>query len=446
MFKKLYIAALLTGVLASGANAQENEISVENPNGGIKLTSADKEYQVSINGRIYMDGVHYFDDVTDLSSDVSVSDIRFGTSVRWGKWSAKVNVGFGNDEVKIKDAFLRYHHKKNSTFTVGNFFEPFGIEAAESSKNLRFIGSSNTTQSMGIGRGVGLGYTYYTQKFYGSTGIFAGTVDNNSKGDQGFSTTSKVAYTPIQNEDFVFQVGGSFTYRKPEANGFNESFNDDDYNRVVEFAAGPEHKFLNATMNGAQSDMRFNFQTLALKGSFMLQAEYTQAKVTRDDDYVSKLMKDGPLYYVTYAWPVAPKDYPDWYGELRDIETKAYYVQAGFLLGDDYKYNSSTAYIKRPKAGSFEFLVRYDHTDLNDVDGTYFNGSYGPADLNAALGGAGNMSVQGGKADTYSLAVNYYLSSNVMFRLNYDYMDVDNQKYPLDKNIGVLKGRIQVNF
>lgn len=119
MFKKLYIAALLTGVLASGANAQENKISVDNSNGGIKLTSADKEYQVSINGRIYMDGVHYFDDVTDLSSDVSVSDIRFGTSVRWGKWSAKVNVGFGNDEVKIKDAFFKISPQKEQYFYRG---------------------------------------------------------------------------------------------------------------------------------------------------------------------------------------------------------------------------------------------------------------------------------------------------------------------------------------
>ena len=53
-------------------------------------------------------------------------------------------------------------------------------------------------------------------------------------------------------------------------------------------------------------------------------------------------------------------------------ETAAFYVTAGFLLGDNYSYNSSTAYINRPKAGSYEFLLRYDNTDLNDIDGTYF--------------------------------------------------------------------------
>nr|WP_320120558.1 porin [uncultured Marinifilum sp.] len=446
MLKKLYIATLALGMVATSAVAQEKEMTAESNKGGIVLTSADKEYQVSINGRIYMDAVHYFDDVTDLSDDASIEDIRFGTSVKWGKWSAKVNVGFGNDEVKIKDAFLRYNHAKNSIFTVGNFFEPFGIEAAASSKELRFIGASNMTQAMGIGRSIGLGYTYYTDKFYGSTGLFAGSVDNNNDGDQGFASTTKLAYTPIVNDNVTFQLGASFTYRIPEANGFNESFNDDDYNREVVLTAGPEDKFLNADIQNARTDMRFNIQSLILSGPFMLQAEYTKTKVTRDDDYASKLQSDGPADYVTYIWPTTPGDYPGWYGELRDIEMDAYYAQIGFLLGDNYAYNSSSAYIKRPKAGTFEFLVRYDNTDLNDIDGTYFNGAYGPADLASALGGAGNKSIQGGKAETYSAGVNYYLNSNVMFRVNYSYMDVNNWQYPLDEKISMVKARIQVNF
>ena len=75
-----------------------------------------------------------------------------------------------------------------------------------------------------------------------------------------------------------------------------------------------------------------------------------------------------------------------------------------------------------------------------------FNGSYGSADLGAALGGAGNTSIQGGKTETISAAVNYYLNDNVMFRLNYSYMDVQNQVYLLDEKVGMIKARVQVNF
>ena len=446
MIKKIYITLLTIGLVVTNVIGQENQLSIENNKGGILLTSSDKEYQVMFNGRIYMDGTHYMDDVTDLSSKVSISDVRLGTTVRWGEWDAKINVSFGNNHLKIKDAFLRYNNAENSTFTIGNFFEPFGIEAAASSKDLRFIGSSNTTQAFGIGRSIGLGYTYYTNKFYGSTGLFAGTVDNQNKGDQGYSTTSKLAYTPIVNDNLTLQVGASFSYRKPEANGFSNALNDDDYNREVILNAGPEDLFLNAEIKGAISDTRFNFQTLAISKSFLFQGEYIRSNVTRDEDYVSELMKDGPLYYVTYAWPTTPKDYSDWYGELRDITTQAYYVQAGFLLGDEYSYNSSTAYINRPKSGTYEFLVRYDNTDLNDIDGTYFNGAFGPADENAALGGAGNKSIAGGKSETISAAVNYYLSENIMFRLNYSLKDVDNIKCSHDKKIGILNARVQVTF
>jgi len=446
MMKKIYFTLLALGLVVTNAIGQENQLSVESNKGGILLTSSEKDYQVKFNGRIYMDGTHYFDDVTDLSSDVSINDVRLGTAVKWGKWDAKINVSFGNDELKIKDAFLRYHQSVNSVFTMGNFFEPFGIETAASSKDLRFIGASNTSQAFGIGRSLGIGYTYYTDKLYASTGLFAGSIDNHNKGDQGYSTTTKLAYTPIVNENVTVQVGASFSYRKPEANGFSESFNDDDYNREVLLTAGPENKFLNADIKGAINEMKYNFQTLVLSKSFLFQGEYTRSNVTRDKDYVTMLMNDGPLYYVTYAWPTTPQDYADWYGEMRDITTEAYYVQAGFLLGDSYSYNSSTAYVNRPKSGSYEFLVRYDNTNLNDIDGTYFNGSFGPADEGAALGGAGNKSIAGGEAQTISAAVNYYLSNNIMFRLNYSLMDVDNIKHPLDDKIGILNARVQINF
>ncbi|WP_372794492.1 OprO/OprP family phosphate-selective porin [Lutibacter sp.] len=446
MMKKIYFTLLTMGLVVTSVIGQENQLSVESNKGGILLTSPEKDYQVKFNGRIYMDGTHYMDDVTDLSSKLSITDVRLGTTVKWDKWDAKINVSFGNDHLKIKDAFLRYNYNEKSVFTIGNFFEPFGIEGAASSKELRFIGASNTTQALGIGRSIGLGYTYYTDKFYGATGLFAGTVDNQDKGDQGYSTTTKLAYTPIVNENLTLQVGASFSYRKPEANGFSDGLNDDDFNREVVLTAGPENLFLNADIKGAMSDTKFNFQTLVLSKSFLLQGEYTRSNVTRDEDYVSELMKDGPLYYVTYAWPTTPQDYADWYGELKDITTEAYYVQTGFLLGDTYSYNSSTAYINRPKAGSYEFLVRYDNTNLNDIDGTYFNGSFGPADEGAALGGAGNKSIAGGKSETISAAVNYYLSDNIMFRLNYSVMDVDNIKHPLDEKVGILNARVQVNF
>lgn len=443
---KIYITLLAIGLLITNVNGQEKPAETENTKKDIVLTAPNSDFKITLFGRMYLDGVHYFDDVTDLSSKASIRDIRLGTKIQWEKWDAKINISFGKNKLNIKDAFLRYNHAENSSLKIGNFFEPFGIETAASSKETRFIGGSNTSQAFGFGRSLGIAYTYYNDKLYASTGLFVGKVDNNHYGDQGYSTTSKLVYAPISNDNLTVQFGASFSYRKPEANGFSEDFNDDDFNRVVDITAGPEEKFLNAEIEGAESDMRYNFQTLVLAKSFLFQAEYSHSEVKRDEDYISRLMKDGPAYSAGSTWPTSPEAYPSWYGDLREISTEGYYVQAGFLLGDSYSYNSSTSYINRPKAGSYEFLIRYDDTNLNDIDGMYLNGVWGPDNELSALGGAGNKSIAGGKAKTYSVAMNYYLNNNIMFRLNYSLMDVDNINHPLDENVGVLNARIQVQF
>lgn len=426
MLRKRYVVVLILAMLTISAAAQEKELTAESKAGAILLTSSDKGHQVSLDGRIYMDGVHYFDDKTNLSSGASINDIRFGTTMKWGDWTAKVNVSFGNNQVGIRDAFLKYNQSDNRFFIVGNYLEPFGIEASNSSKDLRFIDPAHTSQAMGIGHSIGFGYTYYTDKFFGSTGIFAGAVNNQNKGDQGFATTTKLAYTAIANDKLVFQLGSSFTFRTPESD-LSEYVDDDDYKREVALTAGPENRFLNANIKGAKTDLRYNFQSLLLCGAVMLQSEYTRTEVTRYDEYVSGLIEKNP--YLN-------SDYSDWYNDIRDVETDAFYITAGFLLGDDYSYNSSKAYMNRPQANSYEFLMRYDNTNLND--NSFYDGD--------SLNKSDNLSVQGGRVKTISAAVNYYLNNNIMFRLNYSYMAIQNQNYPLDEKIGVFRARVQVSF
>jgi phosphate-selective porin OprO/OprP len=297
---------------------------------------------------------------------------------------------------------------------------------------------------MGIGRSIGLGYTYYTDKFYGSTGLFAGSVDNHNKGDQGFSTTTKLVYTPIVNDKVLFQVGGSFTYRTPEANGFSESLNDDDYNREVMLSAGPEHKFLNAEIAHAGNELKLNMEILATYGRFMFQSEYYSNKVYRKSNYDLQFKHSRPDMW---GWSSTEKGFEDWYGVQRDIETDGYYVQAGFLLkGDDYSYNSASAYINRPKAGSLELVARFNKTNMNDIDGIFMQNKFWDADPSKAASGQTNFSVGGGESVDWALGLNYYVSNNVMFRLNYTSMDIDNVYYRQDDKVSFVKARVQVNF
>lgn len=430
------------GLACSSVNAQEN-ITIKENKGAIKFTSNDGAYKWSFGGRIYTDAVYYMDDATDLSSRTNISDVRLYGAATWGNWDAKINFSFANNKVSAKDVYLNYRFNQNTSIKFGNFFEPFGIQGAISSKDTRFIGSSNSGEAFGIGRSVGVAATNFSDMYYVSAGIFAGRMNNANMGDGGYSVTGKAVYSPINKEGMLVHIGASASYRLPDANGFDAKYNDDDYNREVVYQAGPEHKFLNAKISNAGTELRLNGEILATYGSFMLQGEYYQNKVYRKSNYDLQFKHSRPDMW---GWSSTEKGFEDWYGVQRDIETKGYYAQVGFLFGSEYSYNSSTAYVNRPKTGSFEVLARMNNTNLNDIDGIFMQDKFWDKDPMKAAAGQTNFSVGGGESTDYSVALNYYVSNNVMFRLNYTMMDINNVYYRMDDKVSYLKARIQVNF
>ena len=445
--KNISLMLLTLGLACSSVNAQEN-ITTKESKGAIKFASNDGEYKWAFGGRAYMDATYYMDDATDLSSRTNISDVRLYGTATWGQWDAKINFSFAKNKVSAKDVYLNYRLNENTSIKMGHFFEPFGIQGSISSKNTRFIGSSNSGQAFGIGRSVGIAATNYTDMYFVSAGIFAGRMNNDNMGDGGFSVTGKAVYTPINEEGMLVHIGASASYRLPDANGFDAKYNDDDYNREVKYAAGPEHKFLNADIKHAGSELRLNAEIIATYGPFLFQGEYYQNKVNRKSNYDLQFMHSRPDMW---GWSSTEKGFEDWYGVQRDIETKGFYAQVGFLFGSDYSYNSASAYLNRPKAGSFEILARMNNTDLNDIDGIFMQDKFWNATINSdgsdkRSAGQTNFSVAGGESTDYSLALNYYVSNNVMFRLNYTMMDIDNLHYRMDDQVSYLQARLQLNF
>ena len=443
-FKNKSLLLISFVLLCTNIIAQENNVDSNEKKGVINFQSEKGDFKWSFGGRAYMDGVFYNEDATDLSSKATISDVRLYTKATWGKWDTKINFSFAENKIHAKDIYLNYSLSDNSAIKIGNFFEPFGIQGAISSKETRFIGSSNSGEAFGIGRSVGISYTTFADKYYISTGVFGGRIGNTNAGDSGYSATVKAVYSPIVEEGMTFHIGGSASYRKPDANGFDSVYNDDEYNREVVIAAGPEDKFLNGVVNHAGNELKLNAELLGTYGRFMVQSEYYNNKVYRKSNYELQFENSTPDMW---GWPSSAQDLENWYGVQRDIEMSGYYVQAGYLLkGSDYTYNSSTAYINRPGAGSIEILARINNTNLNDIDGIFMQNKFWDANPLKASAGQTNYSVGGGESTDYSLALNYYVSNNVMFRLNYTYMDIDNVYFREDTKISYLKARLQINF
>ena len=120
----------------------------------------------------------------------------------------------------LKDVYLRWHSNKNGFLRLGNFTEAFSAENMQSSFDYPFINKSATTEAFGTGRSLGLAYRYYHPYFWAEAGIYSQKVSTEiKKGDMGYSASARLLGR-VTRDDWNFHIGGSFNFRRPDANGF----------------------------------------------------------------------------------------------------------------------------------------------------------------------------------------------------------------------------------
>ena len=110
--------------------------------------------------------------------------------------------------------------------------------------------------------------------------------------------------------------------------------------------------------------------------------------------------------------------------------------------------------MNRPGGKTLELVARFNHTNLNDIipgswwaQGVKGAGFY-TSSLHQAFG-ITNGSVSGGRVNTFTFGVNYYITNSVVARLDYNYAHLNN-KYSLlyceDKNMHSLQARLAFEF
>ena len=97
----------------------------------LPATAADDDdapkFSVKPTGRILMDGAVYMggngniqeDEDTRFVDGVAIPDLRLGVKASYGKWKAKVDVGFGYGKVGLKDTYLEYDFNPSNLLRVG---------------------------------------------------------------------------------------------------------------------------------------------------------------------------------------------------------------------------------------------------------------------------------------------------------------------------------------
>lgn len=460
--KKIYYLAIGLCVMAfstpafSQETAETNEAQEELRSymneGLVKFKSDNEKFQFRVGGRITVDGAHYIDDYTDRSSGAKFSSARLRIISKLGeKLDVKLDLDFASKSV-LKDAYLRWHTTNNSFLRIGNYAQPFSAENIQSTMDYPFVNKSATIEALGTGRAVGVSYRYYHKYFWVEGGVFSQKFSTDVKdGDMGYSVSARLLGR-IQGDNWGIHAGGSFLFSRPDANGFTNG--SDDYNRQVTLSAKAEsavdnHDMMTATVNNVKNGWKAGGEIMAHYDKVYLKGEYIHARYNRERDWDYNFTESLGTIMSTF-FPTMESFKMLW-GEDIPANFSGYTVEAGVMaIGKSYRYNNVDALMNRPKGKSLEIVARYNHTNLNDIeDGSifYYEGFY--SGMMFASFGVTNQSISAGKIDTFTLGVNYYITNNIIARLNYSYQKLDNKynkDYRLDKNLHSIQARIAFEF
>ena len=444
---KKYILLAVAGVaLSLNVVAQEakEEMTTFMEDGLVRWRSEDKGVSFRVGARVALDGAYYMDDVTDRSSGFGLSEARLRVySTFADDFDAKFDVDFAGNRVSIKDMYVRYHVGNRGMFYLGNYSEPFSASNIQSSADNNMIYKSSTINALAPGRALGVSYRYFADKFWGEAGMFSEKLGTNgTHGDKGWSFSTRLLFRHAPSgEDYGFHLGGSFNFRHADASGFDNG--NDDHNRVFNVSSTLESaidktKFLNATVPNADKVIRYGAEAIGFWRNIYVQGEYIGTNVSRNKDweYLFKQQLGSLWDYDTM------EAYMSWFGDDRDINFSGYYAEIGWLIkGGNYSYNTTSALMNRPGKGAFELLLRYNHTNLDDVDGEWFDGRF----YEDQASGKPNNSVSGGKVDSYTVGMNYYVAKNFIVKLNYNHQNLTSYSY-LDKSMNSLMCRLLFEF
>ena len=358
------LAALMLGLTGHVAQAQDDYPTVE------------------FGGRLMLDYTVYDDDIAPLDDGGEVRRARlFAAGKLADRWDYKLQLDFAGDDPELKDGYVRYKAGK-SRLWLGQFKQPYGLEALTSSKYITFIERSLPTAFIPDRR---LGVGWQTGGDNWTALVSAYGDEANSDGTRGKGFGGRLTYVPWQDGNDVLHLG--------VAAGWAERDGD-----TLRFRSRPEAHQDSARLvdsgNFAADDFtRVGLEAAMVRGRLSLQGEYMRVDVSR---------------------PVGG-----------DVDFSGYYIYASYFLTDDHRpYKQSDGVFNRVKpaedSGAWELGVRASNINLTDRD------------------------VLGGEEDNITLSLSYYATSHLRFSGNLIGVDTDAVAGDDDPNIFVV--RMQYDF
>ena len=367
------------------------------------LMAQDDEPKLKINptGRILLDGVLYASPQKyEFKDGFAIPDVRLGAKAQYGKWKAKIDVGFAYNKVGLKDVYFEYDFNEKNLLRGGSFIHQYGLQSATSSSMKPTMEEPISNAVFNDARQIGLMYVYNGDKFFGTGSVHvepkATTVvlRPDQFTQEGWGFRSRLVARPLHETGKVVQVGFSGGFATPQnVNDTNTPHNSFQFKsnfptRVAQVTA------IDATVDHAMNLWKFTPELLLNYGPVALETQYFFQRVNR---------REGLHAYTSQG---------------------AYATLRGLILGGDYNYSRPDAGLATPKKGSLECVLSYNYTSLTDA----------------------SAGIYGGRLNDLSCTFNYYINKYMIARLHYSYTHTWDRAGVGSMTLNGFMARLQIIF
>jgi phosphate-selective porin OprO/OprP len=343
-------------------NLANNQPKLETK-GGIKVTSADKNFEASIGGRIHFDA-YAFD--RDLASTTGTTDFRRARLTLAGKafgWDYKLEQDFaaGTNLDGLRDAYIA-KSALGGKFTIGHFKPYRSMEELTSSNEILMM-ERPFASATGLFNGrqfqQGVGYQRAGSNYTVGATVF------NLRGaagarNEGVGVSGRATFAPINTETSTLHFGGWASHE-------NINQGSADISAVANYAGrrGPSQTIALTTGASRNEISAYGVEAAGSFGPLFFQGEYVMS---------------------TFGQPLG-----------RDQDINTWYLQGSWLLNGGHKaYKAATGVFGAPKVGEtglWELTARVDNIENEDL-------------VNR-------------EASSWILGMNYYVNPNLRFMFNY---------------------------
>lgn len=380
--KKLLTMMVLGLITATAIQAQEGPKLEVKPSGRILFDAA------------YLKPQH---DEDKLKSGVGIPDVRVGVGFTYGKWKAKVDMGYAYGKVGLKDVWLQYSFDKENFIRGGYFIHQYGFQSSTSSSFKETMEEPQSNAAFNNDRTPGLMFEHNGNKFLGTFSVFAETdamkQTSDVIGNEAVGVLTRLLYRPYTERGKMFQIG---------VNGGIEGarYSSEDEKNHKQFTLSTRWPTRVAKVNSqvaevtdAKTMYKFSPEVMYSYGRFAAIGQYFLNSITRDNNQ-STFTGSG-----------------------------AYVTLRGLVKGRNYAPNMVDGGIATPDPGNMDICLQYNYTALTDA----------------------SAGVYGGYLNDWALCYNYYINKYMIWRVRASWTKVTNIGY-FDNELFALETRLQVKF